>query len=190
MVQKALVDPSVTGQLGMERRCPHGALADEYRVAVVAGEDLDGRAGPLEERRADEDAGERVSAELGDVEGRLEALELGAVAVAAHGDVEGTEAGLVGAPIEHRGGEQDRAGARAEDGETVVEAGGQRGEQTGADEQLADGRGFAAGQDQRVEWVERRGGADLDGVDTERVEQLTMLAERTLERDHTDFHGL
>ena len=52
----------------------------------------------------------------------LEAVELAAVAVAPHGDVDRAEAALVGASVEHLGGEQDHPGARAEHRHPVGES--------------------------------------------------------------------
>src|SRR5260370_13193503 len=175
-VEELLVDAQVRGRLGMEGGRPHRALSAQHRAAVVAGEDLDVGSGGFEVGGAEEPPGERGAGEPRDGEGGLEGLELGAVAVAADGGVEDREGRLVGATVEDFGGEEDQAGAGAEDGEPVGEAIGEGGPEPGADEELPDGGGFAAGEDEGVERVEAGGRPDLDGLDVEGVDDLTMLA--------------
>ncbi|MEZ5297556.1 MAG: hypothetical protein R2697_15160 [Ilumatobacteraceae bacterium] len=79
----------------------------------------------------------------------LERVELAAVAVALHRDVDGAERPLVGAAVERLGGEQDHAGARAEDRHAVGDPLGKRFEQF-ARQQEARHRGrLAAGHGER-----------------------------------------
>ena len=68
-VREAAVQPAVAGQLGMERRHQHRALAAATGVALVLGEHLDAVADPLDPRRADEHARDRLGI-AGEVERR------------------------------------------------------------------------------------------------------------------------
>src|SRR4051812_4768468 len=54
LVEEELVDARVVGQLGMERGHEQPAVAREHRMPVDFGEHLDGVAGVLDPRRADE----------------------------------------------------------------------------------------------------------------------------------------
>ena len=59
--------------------------------------------------------------ESDDVEIGLEAVDLTAVAVALHRDVDRSEAELIGAAVDHLGGEQDHPGAGAQHRQAVTE---------------------------------------------------------------------
>src|SRR5689334_19352191 len=59
-VEEPLVHPRVAGQLGMERRDEHPAVAEQHRLAVELGQHLDVRAGFRDPGRADEDAAQRL----------------------------------------------------------------------------------------------------------------------------------
>src|SRR5215218_10113656 len=104
--EEQLVEPSICGQLGMERGDEEAALAREHRMAVEAGEHLDLRAGLLDPRRADEHGAQRVAAAR-ELEVGLERGDLAAEGVSAHAHVDETEVVAVehdhpGAGPEHR----------------------------------------------------------------------------------------
>ena len=96
---------------------------------------------------------------------------------------------LIGTAVDDVASEQDHPRAGAEHREAVGQQLGERRAHRRRVEQLAHRGGLAAGEDQRVERAELRGCAHLDRVDAERVEHLTMLAERSLQRQHADLHG-
>src|SRR5687768_12082495 len=91
LLQELLVEPPIVRQLRVEGRRRDRALAHEHRAALVVGQHLDGRTGPLDPRSADEHGVERL-VEPDDVEIGLEGVDLATVGVAAHRDVEDAEA--------------------------------------------------------------------------------------------------
>src|SRR6188472_3271660 len=88
LLQESVVEAEVVGELRVEGRHGHVALATEDRVAVDRGEHVDTATGALDERRPDEDRAEGiVPLELIQREVGLEGVDLAAEGVAAHGDV-------------------------------------------------------------------------------------------------------
>src|SRR5438105_14663683 len=81
-----------------------------------SGEHLDAVADALDPRGPDEHTREGSTGQAGDFKWSLERVPLAAVGIAPDGEVDSAEYGLVGAPVEDLGGEQDQPGAGAEDG--------------------------------------------------------------------------
>ena len=179
------MDAGVFGELGVEGGGEEAALADEGGGGVARGEGLDGWAGAGDAGGADEDHLERAAGE-GGVGGEDGGVVLAAVGVALDRDVEYAEGGLV--RVAHFLGEEDAAGAGAEDGlrvnegvEGVVEA--------GAFEMLEEGGGLAAGDDEGVESVELAGLADESGDGSEGRETAGVDVERALQSEDADGWG-
>src|SRR6186997_402833 len=103
-VEEPLVHAGVVGQLRMERRDQHAALAQQHGLAVELGQHLDARSGLGDAGRANEDTAERLLLS-GQLEVGLETRHLPAESVARHLEVEHAEVVAV---------EQDHPGARAE----------------------------------------------------------------------------
>src|SRR5437763_1974257 len=152
--QEQLVDSRIFGQLRMERGDEEAALAEQDRLAVVFGEDLDVGARLAQARRADEDAVERslVSRKL---EIRLEARDLPPVRVSLDVDVD--EPQMV--PVEH-----DHSGACAEHGRRELT---QRIVEPVEPHQSHERRRLPSRNDDPVETLELLGLAHLDDVRTE-----------------------
>ena len=108
---------SSAGQLGMKRRRQVAALLHQHRVAVVARQDAHAAPDPPDDRRADEDR--LQSARPRRAELRHAAVQLPAVGVALDVDIHQAEALLVG--VRDPAGQQDGAGAGAEDGPARAE---------------------------------------------------------------------
>ena len=124
---------------------------------------------------------ERRGPEHRHVEVRFKGIELTAERVAPDGDVHqpGQRMGMAG----HVARDEDRAGAgpphRHAVGHALIELRDEavlRGE-------LADRRALAAGDDQRVDVIELLGTADVDGLRTDALESLAMLAEVALQAE-------
>ena len=155
------------------------------RVAVrVARQHLGPRPDLGHQRRADEDAVERLAAELRDVEIGLEAVELAAVAVAPNLEVEDAE--VRGLAIGQAIGEQDHAGAGAEQWRAGrAERDDRLAEPVGID-QAAHRRRLAAGQDERVEVDEVARQAHLDRLGADVADRGHVLAHGALQGEHAD----
>ena len=149
------MQPTVAGQLGMERRRPStGALAGtstghrpvERRPAPRPG------AGALDHRGPDEHRVERRPSRPATSRSPSKRVDLAAVAVAAHGQVDGPEAALVGPAVEHR---RWPAGSCRRTcrtpGRPSARRVGQRVEQARRVEQQRHGGRLAAGHHQAVE---------------------------------------
>src|SRR5690242_3722460 len=74
-IEEPLVHPGVVGQLGVERRDEHPAVAQQHRLAVELGQHLDAGARLGHPRRADEDPAQRLGL-AGQLEIGLEARDL------------------------------------------------------------------------------------------------------------------
>src|SRR5665648_1031947 len=88
-----LVQARVVGELRMERRDEHPALAGGDDAALAGGEHLDPGPGALDPRRADEHGAERRRADACDRQVRLEAADLAPEGVAPRHDVHEVERG-------------------------------------------------------------------------------------------------
>jgi hypothetical protein len=186
-VKEELMYSKIVGEFGMKGGGEEVALADEGGVGRMTGDGAGGEgfdvgAEAADARGADEDLFERTTGEggFGEEDG---GVILAAVGVALDGDVEDTEGALGG--VFYVAGEQDAAGAGAEDGfstdegvEGVVEA--------GALEVPEEGGGLAAGKDEGVERGELVGFANEDGVRAEESEALGVDVEGTLESENAD----
>ena len=182
------MEARLAGQLRMERRGDDVALADGDDPAVVQpGEDVDVRTDPVDDRRPDEDAVDRSVAEDRDGDLALERVQLPTEGVPLDRDVEEREDGLLAA--DDVAGEQDHPGAGAEHRRAGGRQVHDRLVQAPAMDELADGRAFAAGQDQPAESGQVVGQADLDRLDADRPKDADVLDERTLDRQHADLHG-
>jgi hypothetical protein len=117
-VKEELVDAGVGGEFGVEGGGEQAALADEGRGTVAGGEGFNAGADARDARGADEDHLERAAGE-GGVGGEDGGVVLAAVGVALDGDVEDGEGFLCG--VGDFFGEEDAAGAGAEDGLGVDE---------------------------------------------------------------------
>ena len=168
---------------------PRRALAAEHRVRRRARRAPRRRRRPLDDRRPDEHARERSAGEPVDVERRLERVALAAVAVAAHRDVETPNGLLVGAAVD-----APRGASRMSPAQVPSTGSPSR-------QRSASGARSPTMSSSLSSWSTRRPGrtsassagevlgrADLDRVDAERVEHLTMLAERPLQRQDADLH--
>ncbi len=147
-VEEELVDAAIVGEFGMKGGGKDAAGADEDGIVVAAREDFDVGAEARDTRRADEDHLHGAAGERG---GRVEddGVVLAPVGVALDGDVEHAEAALRW--VGDFPGEEDAAGAGAEDGlgaDEVVEDG----VEAGALEVFEEGGGLAAGDDEGVEF--------------------------------------
>ena len=134
---------------------------------------------------ADEHGVERAI-EFGHVEFGLEAVDLAAVAIALYRDIDRPEAQLVGAPIEHLGGQQDHSRTCAEHRQAVAEHRLDLVEQPGGLQQPRHGRAFAARDHERVDAGEIARLANLSGRRTSGLEGALMGDERALQCEHTD----
>src|SRR5450759_541666 len=177
-----LVDARVVGELGMERRDKDTTFARQYGPAFVLGENLNGWTGALDPWRSDEDGAQRPTLAR-QLEVGLERAHLTPVGVAANDDVGQAEQRLAGQAVDGIPGEQDHAGAGAEDG--AFESADRRLELVGA-HQLADRGGLAAGDDQPVEPVELVRFSHLARLNAEPPEHGQVLAEVSLHGKDAD----
>lgn len=112
--------------------------------------------------RANEDTREVAVVEGRHRYRRLERGELTSVAVSANRDINGVEGPLPGPRITDLVGQQDHAGARAENGQVSGQSFGQRLTQTVDIEQLGDRGRLATRNDQTIDLVEVLCGTNLD----------------------------
>src|SRR5689334_849356 len=176
-VEEALVHPRVVGQLGVERRDQHAAVAQQHRLAVERSQHLHFRAGLRDARRADEDTAQRLVLAR-ELEIGLEARDLPAVRVPC--DLEVGDAEVVAV-------EQDHPGAGAE--QRPRELADRVLEPVEADE-AHDRRRLAARDDQSVEPGELLRLAHLDRVRAEPAQHGRVLAEVPLHRQNADSHSV
>lgn len=142
------MDAGVVGEFGMEGGGQDAALTDEDGAAVTPGEDFDLAGDAGDARGADEDHLQRAAGQ-GGLRGEDGGIILAAVGVPLHGDIQCSERGL--GRVGDLAGQEDAAGAGAKDRlvldevlEHVIEA--------GALKVLEEGGGFAAGDDEGVEF--------------------------------------
>jgi hypothetical protein len=184
--EEAAMDGGVGGEFGMECGGHHVAFLDERGLVGEFGKDLDAFADALENWGADENHFERFVVESC-FAGDDVAVDLAAVAVAEDGQVEEAEGILFW--IFYLGGEQDCAGAGAENwaivggefADGVVEA--------FFLEELELGGAFAAGEDEAVAALQVGGGADLDGFGAQIGEHSGVGCEVTLDCEDSDFQA-
>ena len=163
-VEEELVDAGVVAEFGVKGGGEQMALTDEDGEAVAGGEGFDVRAGSGDAGGTDEDHLEWAAGKFGGG-GEDGGVDLAAVGVALYGDVEGGEGGLGG--FLDVFGEENGAGTGAEGGggpdegvEDVKEA--------VALEELEEGGGFAARNDEAVDAGVVFGGEEFIGG-TDRV---------------------
>ena len=186
------MEPQVARELGMEasrpRPRPAGRAPGRRRASASTS-----TASPTRsiDRRADEHAGERRRRRARRRRAAPRTIALAAVAVAPHRDVEQRRAAAGRArPSTHLAREHDQPGARAE------RRAGRRASRVGERRRAARTSRAACrswSTRRRAGRARRRrarcsGAAHLDGLGAERVEHLTMLAERSLQREHADLH--
>src|SRR5690348_12532145 len=111
-------------------------------------------AGPLHERRTDEDPGEGLAVHAFDVQRQLEAVHLTAVTVATYVDVEQTETCLARHAVGDVAGEHDHAGAGRKRREAFATGLAQRLEQADTLHEHRHGRALATWEDDAVETFE------------------------------------
>src|ERR1017187_5310997 len=168
------------------------ALLDQDGVAAVAGQDAGGGAGTPNDGSADEHCfhltggGAREELgfgfDLGDA-----AIDLAAVGVAFDGDVHEAQAFLGGAG--NLIGDEDGAGAGAEDGFAAAELG-HGVEQAVEAHELEHGGAFAAGDDEGIERAEIGGLADVDGLGAGALDGCAVRRKVPLHRKHSHLlHG-
>src|ERR1039458_3165473 len=176
----------------MEGRDEVAALFHQDGVAVVAGEDAGGGAGTADDGSADEHrfhftgggAGEKfgLGLDLGDA-----AIDLATVAVAFDRNVHEAQAFLGGAGDFI--GDQDGAGASAEDGFAGAELGDGFKKSVEAHE-FEHGGAFAAGDDEAIERVEVGRLADVDGLGAGAFKGCAVRRKVPLQRKHSYLlHG-
>src|SRR5215210_5423175 len=157
----------------MERRDEKAAVAQEYGRTVVAGQDLDARAGLGHAGRTDEDAAQRLVL-AGQLEIGVEARDLTPVRVPR--DLHVDEAEMVSV-------EQDHPGARPEDRPSEAP---DRLLDPVEPHQSRNRRRLAPGNDQTVETVELVGLSHLDRVRAEAAQDGRVLAEVALNCQDSD----
>src|SRR6266508_6904806 len=81
------MQPQVAAELGVKTKRGDPAVAHGHRMPLVRRDHLD-VAGPLDQRRPDEDPWKRLAVQAIDAKRRLEAVYLPPISVAADGDVE------------------------------------------------------------------------------------------------------
>src|SRR5699024_1765107 len=169
------VEPQVPAQLRVEAAGPHIALPHQHRSVLAPGEHLGGGGDVEDLRGADEGAVEGALEAL-DVQRRGEGLTLPAVGIAGNGDVEAAEAvitaqRIIAEPI----GQEDEAGAGAEDRQAGSDALPQSAEEIGAGGDADHGRRLAAGQEDRVEDAQVLGTNQLPSIDTQGYDMVQVL---------------
>src|SRR5512132_2985496 len=157
----------------MERGEQKTALADQHRLSIVLSEHLDVRAELGHPRGTDEDAVQRALV-ASEVELGLEARDLAPVGIALDLEVDKPEV----LPVE-----DDHSGAGAED--RRLEGADRAFEPVQVDE-AHDRGGLSAGNDEAVEPVELFRQPHFDDVCSESPQDVRVLAERSLNREHTD----
>ena len=145
--------------------------------------DLDPGPHVLEERRPDKDPRERLVEAL-DLEVRLEGVDLPPEPVALHERVHQAEQGL--ARPRRRRRREDHPRARAPDRAALVEVAPDAVEQARGDHHLPYRGGLAAGDDDPGQALQVLHGPDLDGLDPEPAQDLRVLPEVSLQREHPD----
>lgn len=182
--KKAFVDGGVRAEFGMERGSEEMLFLDEGGFARVFGENVDTGANAFDDGSADENHFHRLVLELGGAKENV-AGELAAVGVAEDGHLKKTERSLRG--IFDVGGEQDRAGARAEDGTAFAGEPLDGVEEAFFLKELELGGAFAAGENEAIAASELRRRANLEGFGAKLAEHGSMSGEVALDGEDADF---
>jgi hypothetical protein len=175
------VNARVVREFGVEGRGHDFSLADSDRIITLGGDDFHVLPYALDFRCADENhfswhAGEEALADG--------AIDLASVGVAADGDVERAQAYLFG--IVDFVGQQNRSRTRTKRGfraDELLEL-----FESGFAEQLEERAGFAAGDDEAVDFVKLLRLLDEHNVSAQLFEPATMGVKVALEGKNTDFH--
>src|SRR4051794_11749518 len=173
-IEKTLVDTCVAGELRMERRHEKPAVVQKHRIALELREHVHVPADVRHPRGPDEDAPERTLRTF-QREVRLEARDLAPVCVPLDSDVNLAEEPVAREQDHPRAGSEHRA---AEPPQRLLEP--------VQPDQPADGRRFAAGDDEPVEAFELARLADLDRLHAEPSKRGDVLAEVALQGEDTD----
>ena len=184
------MQPGVVGELGMERRHHHGALAAQHGLALDGSQDVDAVA-----HRARRTGARMNTAWTGPplearhVEVGLERVDLAAEGVAADGDVDGAEAALVGPAVEDLAAEQDHAPRRCRSAGMPPArrsaSGSNSPEDSSSIDMVVDS---PPGSDQGVDAVEVSRRADRHRLRAETCQHGGMSGRRALQREHADLH--
>src|SRR5579871_4469813 len=170
----------------MEGRRHDVAFLHQRRLVGEFGEDFDTLANALENRSADENHFEWFVVESC-FAGHDIAVDLAAVAVAEDRHIEQAERILLW--IFHVGGEEDCAGAGAEDRAIIRREFADGFVETFFAQELKLCSAFTAGEDETVAAFQVGGGADLDGFSAEIGEHLGVRSKITLYRKDSDFQS-
>ncbi len=201
------MDPRVRREFRVERErepvplfCGHDRMTHPGRDVLTQVHFADGLAGApraRDRRCADEHGRDRLLEAL-HVHVRLETLLLPAEGVPVHGHVHEAEEAGVGPRDEGVaiGGQEDHAGARAEDGQVLIaHAGDEEVVEFEGAEELRDGGGFATGEGDPVHCRQVTGLADGAGPTFEApggegtIEGFHVLGDGALERKDTDVEA-
>src|SRR5258706_4378402 len=181
------VEAGFSRELRVERGRHDVSLAYGDDPAVVeAGEDVDVRPGPLDDRRPDEDAVDRLIAKHGNGQVGLERIELTPEGVALDGHIEQRQdrrfaAGDLAGKDDHaRACPEERCAARGQVEDRLAKS--------PALDQLTHRGAFAAGQDQAGNIVEIARQAHRNALDADRGKGPEVLPEGALKREYTDPH--
>jgi hypothetical protein len=144
---------AVVGEFRMKRGGKQMSLAHQDRKLFAASQDIDAGTGGGDARGANEDHLQRSAWQRRRFD-KDRGVDLAAVGISLHCGIEEPQTALRG--MAHFTGEQDGAGAGAKDGVRGSEVL-KRLEEVAALQELEDGGGFAAGQDEPVEGLSARG---------------------------------
>src|SRR4051794_6409000 len=144
-------------------------------------QNLDPRSHVLEERRPDKDPRERLVEAL-DLEVRFEGVDLPPEPVALDQGVHQAEKRL--ARPRRRRRREDHPRARAPDRTTLVEEAPDAVEEPRGDHHLPYRRGLATGDDDPGQTFQILDGPDLDRLDAQAMQDLRLLLEVSLQREH------
>src|SRR6185503_14000429 len=183
--QHVVVEPGLTHELRVEGCHKDVAVLQDDGPILESGEHLDGVADPFDPGGADEDPAEGVL-DAAHVEVGFEGIDLAAVGVAAHVDVQKSEQGLATVDLAR---EHDHARAGAEDRHACGRSLPNRLDEVVGARELADRRGFPAGDGEAIDLGELFGCSHLHGRRPERGEHLGVLTEVALQGEHTSLHA-
>ena len=172
----------IESQLGVKGRSHVPALLHQNRIVAVPGQYVRLRPDLANDRRSNED-GLQIVAPAFRMDFSDVTVQLPTISVAFHGHVHQAERSLQG--ILHMARQQDRAGARTEDGLLLAE-GGQRFPQIFQIQQFQHGRAFAAGDDQGVDRIQLAGGANRHSVCANALQGILVGFKIALERQHAN----
>jgi hypothetical protein len=175
------VNARVVREFGVEGRGHDFSLADSDRIITLGGDDFHVLPNALDFWRADEDHFGRAPSEDALADG---AIDLASVGVAADGDVERAQAVLLG--IVDFVGQENRTGASTERRLPAHEL--FQFFESGFAQQLEEGTGLAAGDDEAVDFVELLGFLDKHNFGAQLLEPLAVSVKVALQGKNTDFH--